>query len=183
MKPIRSPAAAEAENKPPSCISRFRHTAVPLEPKALNLAIDFELGCGSCSNDVFGISAFPLAAPDPSPYADIAPGEIFYRPPHTLKCTACGAENTLFDARTHGYDAVLNNSSGYESGTEGKSFIQGSFRIVVGFAYNVIPEDLEELRGAAKEANVALSDLFDWITISARATDDSNDIELSYECA
>lgn len=183
VKPMRSPAAAEAERAPPSCISGFRHTAMPLARKALALGIDFKLGCQNCPNETFQISAFPLIAPDPSPYAELAPGETFNRPPHTLRCTRCATERLLFDARKHGYDAVVNDAAAYESGVEGvdaKAFIADHFKIIASFFYNI---DLHELNDHAHRAKVTPSDLFDWVVISGSAADGADDLELSYECA
>src|SRR5579862_600008 len=68
---MRTPAAAEAERAPPSCIRGFKHSAVPLEVGDLNLAVDFRLACSACSAEHFQISSFPLVAPNPSPYYQI----------------------------------------------------------------------------------------------------------------
>ena len=177
---MRAPAAAEAERTPPSCLSGFGNTPIPLAPGGLDIAIDFKLRCQNCPSDIFQSSAFPLVAPDPSPYFEVQPGQTLYRPPHFLTCTSCGTERPLFDVRTQGYDGVLNGGGAYESGTEGKAFISRHFHVVVGFIYNI---ELGELRDLASEARVAVSDLFDGISIVGTATDGAENVELSYECA
>jgi len=177
---MRAPAAAYAEQHPPSCLSGFGHVPVPLAPGGLNIAIDFKLRCQDCSSDIFQISAFPLVAPDPSPYSGVRPGQTLYRPPHTLKCVSCNLERPLFDVRTQGYDGVLIGGGAYESGTEGKAFIPGRFHVVVSFIYNIDLTELEELAG---EARVGASDLFDWISIVGTGIDGGQNVELGYECA
>lgn len=176
----RAPSAAEAEKTPPHVVANFRSIALPMVPGALDVVVDFQLACLACSAETFHISAFPVVAPNPSPYFDVQPGETLYRPPHNLKCVLCGAEASLFDVRTQGYDGVLNGGGTYESGTEGKAFMPGLFHIVVSLAYNA---ELAELRELADEASVRASDLFDWIAIHGKATDGGQNIELSYECA
>lgn len=180
MATVRAPSAAEAERTLPRALSNFRSITIPLAPGALDIVVDFKLSCLTCSAEIFQISAFPLVVPDPSPYAQVRPGETLYRPPHTLKCVSCGAEHPLFDVRTQGYDGVLNGGGTYESGTDGKEFMPGRFHVVVAFTYNT---ELEELRELAEEARVRASDLFDWIAINGTATDGVPNIELSYECA
>lgn len=177
---MRAPVAAEAERTPPSCLSEFGHTAIALEPGDLDIAIDFRLRCQTCPSEIFEISSFPLTAPDPSPYFEVEPGQTLHRPPHTLKCISCGTERALFDIRTQGYDGVLNGGGAYESGSDGKAFIPGHFRIVVGFIYNT---ELDELSEFASGAKVAVSDLFDLISIRGIAVGSAQSIELSYECA
>jgi hypothetical protein len=146
----------------------------------MDTAIDFKLRCQECTGDIFQISAFPLVAPDPSPYSGVQPGQTLYRPPHTLKCVSCNVERPLFDVRTQGYDGVLNGGGAYESGTEDKAFMPGRFHVVVDFIYNI---DLTELEELASEAKVGASDLFDGISIVGTATDGGQNVELSYECA
>jgi hypothetical protein len=177
---MRTPAAAEAERHPPSCLAGFRHRPAPLVEGALTSAIEFKLGCRQCPGVLFRISAFPIVAADPSPFYGVAPGETFNRPPHTLKCVACGREHALFDVRTQGYDGVLNGGAPYQSGTEGKAFLPGTFHVAVVLIYN---NDLEELEPLAREAKVAPSDLFDWISIVGTATQGGKDVEFGYECA
>ena len=146
----------------------------------MTVAVDFELKCLRCAADTFQILAFPLVAPDPSPYFGIEAGQTLFRPPHRLRCMFCGTEGPLFDAITQGYDGVLNGGCAYESGNEGESSIPGDFRMIVSVFYNV---ELEELRELAREAGVNAPDLFDWIVIFGSQAGIGDDIELSYECA
>lgn len=176
----RTPSAAEAVKIPPSCLSGFNYAALPLAENGLDLAVDFALTCRSCDASAFVIFGFPIVAPDPSPYYAIEPGQTFFRPPHRLRCSSCGAEAALFDVRTQGYDGVLNGGGSYESGTDGEAPIAGQFKVTVAVCYNAEFEELSEL---AEEANVSVSDLFDWITITGTPVNGGENIELSYECA
>lgn len=176
----RTLLASEAVKTPPSCLSGFNCTALPLGEGSLDLAVDFALTCQSCCANAFVIFGFPMVAPDPSPYYSIEPGQTFFQPPHRLKCTSCGAEAALFDVRTQGYDGVLNGGGSYESGTDGEAPIAGQFKVIVAVCYNAEFDELSEL---AEGANVSVSDLFDWITITGTPTSGGENIELSYECA
>ena len=176
----RSPAAAEAVRIPPSCLAFFSCIPRPLEREGMADTVDFALKCHTCAADTFQILAFPLVAPDPSPYSGIEAGQTFFRPPHRLRCTTCGTEGPLFDVRTQGYDGVLNGGCTYESGDKDESSIPGDFRIVVSVFYNI---EIEELKEIAREAGVNVSDLFDAIAIFGSKVGIGDDIELSYECA
>src|SRR5688572_27163522 len=101
----RTPEAEEALRAPPNCLSGFSLSALPLEEGGLNLAVDFALSCKRCAGSIFRIFGFPsgnLAMP--------------FRPPHRLECVSCNHAVPLFDARTQGYDGVLNGGCAYESG-------------------------------------------------------------------
>lgn len=176
----RTPSAAEATTNPPSCLSGFDCTPLPLAESGLDLAVDFALTCQSCDAAVFEIFGFPIVAPDPSPYYAIEPGQTFFRPPHKLRCVSCDAEADLFDIRTQGYDGVLNGGGSYESGTDGEAPIAGHYKVTVAVCFNTEFDELSEL---AEEANVSVSDLFDWITITGTPVNGGENIKLSYECA
>lgn len=123
---------------------------------------------------------FPLIAPDPSPYHAIKAGEEFFRPPHRLECVTCKKTADVFDVRIHGYNAVLNDWSGYESGTEDEGRAPNEYKIIVSFVYNI---DHSEISDLAKEAGVEISDLFDWIEIEGSPVREGEPIQWSYECA
>ncbi|WOI54397.1 hypothetical protein [Parvularcula sp. LCG005] len=176
----RTPSAAAAVKIPPSCLSGFDCTALPLAGNGLDLAVDFALTCRSCNAFAFLIFGFPIVAPDPSPYYAVEPGQTFFRPPHKLRCSSCGAEAALFDVRKDGYDGVLNGGASYESGTDGEEPIAGQFKVTVAVFFNVEFDELSEL---AAEANVSISNLFDCITIKGTPVNGGEDVELSYECA
>jgi hypothetical protein len=77
------------------------------------LWVEHLLVCNACiAGDMFSIVSFPKVAPDPSPYAGVAPGETAYLPPWSARCIECGVETTIFDPRTAGYHRVLNGNSG-----------------------------------------------------------------------
>jgi hypothetical protein len=147
-------------------------------------AVTFDVTCGKCRSDQFQILGYPKIVPNPSPYFSLSPGEVFFRPPHRLRCVACRAESPLFDARTQGYDAVLNAACSYESGgdesTDQESAAPDQFRVSVIVFYNV---ELSELSELADKAKVKASDLFDWIMIKGSRVADDQIFELSYECA
>jgi len=126
------------------------------------------------------MGSFPLIAPDPSPYYEVAPGQVLLRPPHQAKCINCGAGGQVFDPRTDGYDAVLNQCSAYECGDDGEDFATTAFRVTVSITFNV---DLSELREYAAEADVEVVDLFDWITVQGESENPEIRFEQGYECA
>jgi hypothetical protein len=173
-----TPEAAAAIASPPSCITGFRYSALPAGK--LDLAAEFELACKTCGQAVFQILAYPLLVPEPSPYFGLEPGETLNRPPHRLRCTSCGTEAPLFDARTQGYDGVLNGGCACESGGTGETPIPGEFKIVAAFLYNIEMAELEEL---AAEANVKPSDLFDAFGFTGSPANGGQEVDFNYECA
>lgn len=176
----RTPAAAEAVSRPPSCLAEFNCRPLPLQENDLALAVDFALACKSCGGGAFEISAFPLKVLDPSPYFGVEPGETIQRPPHGLKCVSCGSHKSVFDVRTQGYDGVLNGGGAYESGADGQAFIGGAFSVVAVVCYNIELDRLFELAG---EAKVLPSDLFDVFSLVGTSVSGGDVLELSYECA
>jgi len=169
-----------AARQPPACLAGF---STSLLPPANDIAVDYEIRCKGCGEGRFHISGFPIVAPNPSPYFDVAPGATLWRPPHSLKCTHCGTGGRVFDARTNGYDGVLNGGCGYESGETGEQEVKGVFKVTIGLAYNTIDADIPELLDAAQEAKVGVADLFDWFTIDGEPVDGGQPIEFGYECA
>lgn len=176
----RTPAALEAENTPPSCLSGYVTELRALMPGQLKLSVEFALSCSGCGARSFRLLGHPVVVPNPSPYFGLKPGEILFRPPHRTECASCGRMDDLFDIRTQGYDGVLNGGGSYESGTDGEAAMPGRFELVVTFYYNI---ELDELQPYAQEGGVNPSDLFDWISIVGTALDDGEKVELSYECA
>ena len=177
-------AAVYAIDEPPNCIKEFK--ATPKDPEQEDRPsafLTFELGCSRCGAGEFQLTAFPLVAPDPSPYYGVSPGETLQRPPHRLECSSCGHSSVLFDLRRHGYDGVLGHGSGYETGGEGEEEVplpEGPFSIEVTFGFSI---EMDELREIAEEAGISPSDLFDWITITGKPANDGIEFELDYECA
>ena len=142
----------------------------------------FEVRCKACGSDEHRLGSYVEIAPDPSPYPRAAPGEKILRPPHRLKCERCEATDTIFDARTDGYDGVLCGGGPYESGQTGERFTDIVCRIAVGATYNIELEELRELAAGAK-SDVKATDLFDWINIVATPLEGGKPLELDYECA
>lgn len=173
--------AANAAKRPPDCLKPFAVSAIPPsgERQPCN-TVDFRLACETCGGTSFRIFGFLKTAPDPSPYAGLAPGETLFRPPHGLCCSSCGRRAELFDARKNGYDGVLNGGCAYESGEAEASPLPGTFSVVVSIAFNTTDAELSEL---AAEAGVHPSDLFDWITIAGTPTDAGSPVQIDYECA
>ncbi|MGR4866967.1 hypothetical protein [Caulobacter sp. LARHSG274] len=177
MSSKRNEAAAAAARQPPTCLAGF---STSLLPPHHEVSVDYEVRCKTCGDEHFHISGFPIVAPDPSPYFAIAPGETIWRPAHSLRCAHCGAGGRVFDARTSGYDGVLNGGCSYESGETDEQDVEGLFKITIALAYNV---ELSELLEAAQEAEVGIADLFDSFTISGEPVNGGRSIELDYECA
>jgi hypothetical protein len=166
---------------PPSCIEGFALTLLPFKEGGLELSAEFALSCRKCGANVFRVTGFPLVAPDPSPYYLVRPGEILFRPPHRLICV-CGATVPLFDARTQGYDGILNGGCAYESGKDGdrEGEAAGRYTVEVSFLYNI---ELAELTELAAEAHVKPSDLFDGFSAACKPIDRGEALHLDYECA
>lgn len=175
--------AARAANDPPSSLSAFVVTPiVPNEGPEPLLWVSFSVACKSCGDGKFEVSSFPVIAPDPSPFHGVAPGDALLRPPHRLRCARCGSTGTIFDARTDGYDGVLNGGCAYESGIDGEAFAAGPFEVIVTLSYNVEASELEELarsEGGEKKA----TDLFDGLSITATSVSGEPAFEFPYECA
>ena len=177
-------AAEEAAGQPPKSFSAFALAALPPKPQpgmALLPWVDFAVSCKSCGCDDLRVGSFVENVPDPSPYPHAAPGEQILRPPHRLKCERCGAVATIFDARTDGYDGVLNGGCTYASGESGEQFSDVVCKVVVAATYNIDLTELQELAAKAGPA-VKATDLFDWINIIASAPG-GEPLELDYECA
>jgi hypothetical protein len=166
-----------AARQPPACLAGF---SLSLLPSHQEVSVEYDVRCATCGGGRFHISGFPIVAPDPSSYFAIAPGETIWRPPHSLKCAHCGAGGRVFDARTNGYDGVLNGGCSYESGEAGERDVEGVFKVTIALAYNA---ELPELLEVAQEAKVGVADLFDWFTISGESTEGGPSVVLDYECA
>lgn len=175
-----SPAAALAAERPPSSLAAFSLSAEPPQGGEVSDNVNFAIACRTCGGTHFRVFAFPLIAPDPSPYYGLEPGETFNRPPHRLACDGCGGAHTLFDIRTDGYDGVLNGGGATESGDSGEAQILGSSTVKVTLIYNI---DLEELQEYAAEESRHPSDLFDVFLLHALPLDGGSPLDLVYECA
>ncbi|MDP3736380.1 MAG: hypothetical protein Q8R02_03265 [Hyphomonadaceae bacterium] len=175
----RNESATFAAGQPPSCIAGFKHRLLPLMESDFEGSAKFSLAC-QCGADAFAILSHPLIAPDPSPYYLVEPGEVMFRPPHRLRCASCGVITPVFDAKTQGYDGVLNGGCSYESGDQGEQAAAGAFRITVWFFYNVGLDELEEY---AAEASVSPSDLFDSFGLTGEPVGEGDPFEVNYECA
>ncbi|HTT84914.1 MAG TPA: hypothetical protein VMF67_15670 [Rhizomicrobium sp.] len=177
-----SPEAALAAAQPPASLSQLALTALP--PRNIGsrpaFAVEFSVSCKTCNHAVFLISGFPKIAPDPSPYYGLPPGKTFWRPPHNLKCLNCGSVAKLFDARTDGYDGICNGGCSYESGTDGETFVPGSFKVTVTPVYNI---ELSEIIESAAAFGVQTPDLFDSFVIHGDPVGGGKRFETHYECA
>jgi hypothetical protein len=178
------PAAQLAASQPPKSFSSFALS--PQTPEA-QAGMDylpwvtFEVSCKSCGGDDFRLGSYVEVVPDPSPYPHKAPGQKMLRPPHRLKCERCDAAGTIFDARTDGYDGILNGGGSHQSGESGERFADVVCKIVVGATYNIDLQELQDLATAAGP-HVKATDLFDWINIVATSPT-AGLLELDYECA
>lgn len=175
-----SPAAALAAERPPSSFAAFALSAEVPEVSELSDSVNFAVACRTCGGTHFRILAFPLIAPDPSPYYGLDPGETFNRPPHRLACDGCGVVQTIFDIRTDGYDGVLNGGGATESGDSGEAQILNSSTVTITLIYNI---DLEELQEYAAEEGRHPSDLFDVFLLNGVPLDGGPPLHLVYECA
>lgn len=175
--------AARAANDPPRSLSDFSVTPITPDDGAENLArVNFGLACKSCGYGAFELGSFPVVAPDPSPYYGVAAGEALLRPPHRAKCVRCNSVGLIFDARTDGYDGVLNGGCAYESGSEGEEFFPGPYEVTVCVTYNIGASELDELASSAR-AETKATDLFDSLSIIATSVVGGPNLELDYECA
>lgn len=175
-----SPAAALAAERPPSSLSAFALSTRPPSGRRASDSVSFDVACRTCAGAHFRVFAFPLIAPDPSPYYGLEPGDTFNRPPHRLACEGCGEIHTLFDIRTDGYDGVLNGGGATESGDSGEAPIVGASAVTITLIYNI---ELDELQEYASEEGRHPSDLFDAFVLYALPLDGSPPLELVYECA
>ena len=172
-----------AASDPPTSFSSF---ALAPKPPEAQPGMDwlpwvfFDVSCRACGSPDLRLGSFVEAVTDASASPHAKPGEKLLRPPHRLKCEPCGATGTIFDARTDGYDGILNDGGPYKSGATGERFSDVVCKIVVGATYNIDLTELEELAAKAG-AGVKATDLFDWINIIA-TTDDGGRLELDYEC-
>lgn len=86
----------------------------------------------------------------------------------------------MFDARTQGYDGVLNGGCTYESGETGEEPREGEFAIRIEFIFNI---ETDELNKISAEESVNPADLFDALDIVATPVGEGAEFSLSYECA
>jgi hypothetical protein len=176
-----TPAAALAVKQPPASLSQLALTVIESENGFdPDFGVEFAVSCKTCNHAVFKFSGFPIVMPDPSHYDELRPGQTLWRPPHHLKCVNCGNVAKAFDARTDGYDGILNGGNAYESGTHGEAFVAGTFNITITVVYN---NDLDEQIEPAKEAAVQPPDLFDSFVIRGTPVEDGMPFEEVYECA
>lgn len=178
------PAAELAAKEPPKSFSSFTLTPeTPVAQKGMDYLpwITFQVSCKACGGDDFQLGSYVEIVPDPSPNAHETPGQKLLRPPHRLKCEQCGATETIFDARTDGYDGILNGGGPYKSGEGGEQFSDVVCKMVVAATYNIDLDELEELAASAGEG-VKATDLFDWVNIIATDAG-GEELELDYECA
>lgn len=176
-----TPAAALAVEHPPASLSQLALTVIESENGFdPDFGVEFAVSCKTCNHTVFMFSGFPIVAPDPSPYYGVRPGQTLWLPPHNLKCVNCESVAKAFDARTDGYDGIVNGGNAYESGTDGEAFVAGIFNITITVIYN---NDLDEQIEPAQEAGVQPSDLFDSFVIRGTPVGDGKPFEEVYECA
>jgi hypothetical protein len=99
-----------------------------------------------------------------------------------MKCSRCGGAGTIFDARTDGYDGLLNGGCAYESGADGEAFAVGTSEVTVTVSYNVSFSELEESASLTR-SGAKPTDLFDSLAITATPVGGGPSSEFSYECA
>ena len=175
--------AARAADDPPKSLAAFSVTPIKPDDGPTPLPwVSFNVGCKSCGHQEFEIASFPIIAPDPSPYYGVASGDTLLRPPHRMKCSCCGSVGTIFDARTDGYDGILNGGCPYESGADGEDFTLRPFKVIVAVTYNIEISELEELASSA-QAEIKATDLFDNLSITATCPSGGQPLEFIYECA
>jgi hypothetical protein len=140
----------------------------------------YSVACKNCGAFKFRISCYPATGAQRLLSRWLLIPNASLRPPHRLRCMACGVSGTLFDARKDGYDGILNGGCAYESGSRGEVWLSKPSRISVYLTYNI---DLAERKQLAAEASVLPSDLFDGYTIRCELLNGGKSFELEYECA
>jgi hypothetical protein len=184
MRPVgtHTAIAEQAAADPPKSFLAFRLTEILQEAGGgCRHWVEFDVSCKACGHDTFHVGWFPLVGPDPSPYYDVLPGEIVRRPPHRLRCSACGVVGTIFDARTDGHDGLVGGGCAYKSGEAGEVFTEVAYQVAASPTYNAELSELEDM--PLEVSTVKPTDLFDCLTIVATPVGGGLPIELSYECA
>jgi hypothetical protein len=128
------------------------------QPQFAQLESRFGLKC-QCGGTDFTVKAIPVEGKD-----------YCYQPLYAA-CTTCSAELTVFDRDQHGWSGSFiktqyNGSAGEPAPYNCHSCGHGSFRLAVELSY---PDD-DDLAQTAEEAEVAIADLFTWITAYGKCT-------------
>ncbi len=164
----------------PLSLMALRTVRLPSEGGADKPAIvRYSVSCANCGADQFRISGF--TTPRPTGFLSFLTRQArVVGPPHDLKCLGCAKDARIFDARTDGYDGILNGGSAYVSGEDAKVLLDQRVNVAVTLTYNL---NLDELTQLAADAGVQPCDLFDWITIECEPMDGARSFDFSYECA
>lgn len=165
----------------PSALSAFNYSVTNVA-RARDGALwaEYLLVCKDCvGGDMFSIISYPKIAPDPSPYADVAPGATVHLPPYNARCVECGHEKTVFDPRTAGRHAVMNGISRDTRAADEPVDETGATTLYVSLIYRTEPG---ALRDQAVKANVPVADLFEAIHIRGMAPNGATAFEEYYEC-
>jgi hypothetical protein len=165
----------------PHCLRHFRVSRLQSDGGADDVATThYAVACKNCGASEFRISCYPATIAQRLLGRWLSIPNASLRPPHRLRCTACGISGDLFNAREDGYDGVLNGGCAYESGSRGEVWLSRPSRISVYLTYNI---NLDERKQLAAEAGVLPSDLFDNVSIRCAPLNGGKAFELDYECA
>lgn len=176
----RNRSATEAAKGQPTCLLPFAVEVVRDAQSPLPIFVDYRVRCGGCGEEGFQILSRPVIVPDPSPYYGLEPGETHVRPPHDLRCAACGKTDVVFDPRRHGYDGALGHPPSYECGDVEGEPSPGVYRVTVSLGFNI---DWDELSEIAREYDVPPYDLFDVISLRGDPVVGEELLSFDYECA
>lgn len=166
----------------PSVLSGFNHSVTNCaRAEDGALWVEHLLVCNQCvGGDMFSIISFPKVAPDPSPYAGVAPGETVHLPPWSVRCIECGDEEMIFDPRSAGRDRVLNGVSGDARNPDEPTDETGATTVYVSLIYHA---EFDELKGLATKAHVPRADLFDAVHIRGAAPNGETAFEEWHACS
>ena len=137
----------------------------------------FQLAC-TCGSHTLAILGYPMKSPA---YPDM---DIFAAPV-TLRCTACGREERLFDPKTDGYDGEIDSSAGVTGAGEPAAYAckacgQSAFDVAVSLEYSVEDEEMDDWDELAERPQ----DFFTWFSLYGKCSGCGQLSDVTdYECA
>jgi hypothetical protein len=161
--------------EPPMAPSGLRDFATndAEQPQPNRPIIRFGLCCQNCGHEYFSLQEV-LAG-------EYGVGGI------EATCDNCGRVGSVFHASRDGYDGSLGHLLFLEA-VSGRQPLKdddqreiGNTQVAAGFCYSI---ELNELAAIAEEEHLAPQDLFDWVVVYARNSDQNAWREVwEYECA
>ena len=166
----------------PSILSKFTWTMLDTQEQQHDrIWVTYLLTCSECTGgDMFSVSFYPKVAPDPPPYAGVAPGDTVKFAPFGSRCVQCGSSRIIFDPRTDGYDGVLKAGCGDVGAETDPTDETAAATLYVALGYRV---PVGDLRSLASEQKVAPADLFAAIFVRGVAPSGSAIFEEQYDCS